>query len=153
MRENTNLQSVCEMMNRVINVCFGRDRLKDEVKQLLILPIVVFFVLSAYILRLSNHIRFRLLRSRLLFSIRRPIGPVHRHRRRSRSIPQWYTYMCFIQFKNQQGVKFKIIHVDASIITLISSINCMLAYKTVLQAHRASTAFMDFVQRAAIAVV
>ena len=46
----------------------------------------------------------------------------------------------------------KIIHVDASI-SLISSINCMLAYKTVLQAHRASTAFMDLVQRAAIAVV
>ena len=31
------------------------DRFKDEVKQLLILPIVVFCVLSAYILRLSNH--------------------------------------------------------------------------------------------------
>ena len=47
----------------------------------------------------------------------------------------------------------KIIHVDASIISLISSINCMLAYKTVLQAHRASTASMDLVQRAAIAVI
>ena len=58
--------------------------------------------------------------------------------------------MCFIQFKNQQGVTLKIIHVDASI---ISSINCMLAYKTVLQAHTASTAFMDLVQRVAIAVV
>ena len=62
--------------------------------------------------------------------------------------------MCFIQFKNQQGVPFKIIHVDASIISLISYINCLLAYKTVLQAHRASTAFiMDLVQRAVIAVV
>ena len=40
----------------VINLCFGRDRLKDEVKQLLILPIVVFHVLSAYILCVSNHI-------------------------------------------------------------------------------------------------
>ena len=49
----------------VINLCFGRDRLKDEVKQLLILPIVVFCVLSAYILRLSNHTHFRLLRYRL----------------------------------------------------------------------------------------
>ena len=57
--------------------------------------------------------------------------------------------MCFIQFKNQQGGT-KIIHVDASI---ISSINCMLAYKTVLQAHRALTAFLDLVQQAAIAVV
>ena len=61
--------------------------------------------------------------------------------------------MCFIQLKNQQGVTLKkILHVDASI-SLISSINCMLAYKTVLQAHRVSTAFMDLVQRAAIAVV
>ena len=32
---------------------------------------------------LSNHIRFRLLGSRLLFSICRPIGPVHHHRSRS----------------------------------------------------------------------
>ena len=39
----------------VIKLCFGRDQLKDEVKQLLILPIVVFCFLSAYILRLSNH--------------------------------------------------------------------------------------------------
>ena len=39
----------------VINLCFGRDQLKDEVKQLLILPIVVFCFLSAYILLLSNH--------------------------------------------------------------------------------------------------
>ena len=50
-------------------------------------------------------------------------------------------------------LRLKIIHVDASIISLISSINCMLAYKTVLQAHRASTAFMDLVQQAAIDVV
>ena len=55
----------------VINLCFGPDRLKDEVKQLLILRIVVFCISSAYILRLSNHTHFRLLRSRLLFSIRR----------------------------------------------------------------------------------
>ena len=47
----------------------------------------------------------------------------------------------------------KIIHVDASIISLINSINCILAYKTLLQAHRALTAFMDLVQRAVIAVV
>ena len=38
----------------VIHLCFGRDQLKDEVKQLLILPIVVFCFWSAYILRLSN---------------------------------------------------------------------------------------------------
>ena len=62
-------------------------------------------------------------------------------------------YMCFVEFKNQQGVTFKYnIHVDASI-SLISSINCMLGYRTVLQAHRASTAFTDLVQQAAIAVV
>ena len=48
-------------------------------EQLLILPIVVFCVLSANILRVLNHIRFRLLRSRLLFSIRRPVGPVQHH--------------------------------------------------------------------------
>ena len=58
--------------------------------------------------------------------------------------------MCFIQFKNQQGVTFKNNTLDACI---ISSINCMLAYKTVLQARRATTAFMDLVQRAEIAVV
>ena len=46
----------------------------------------------------------------------------------------------------------EIIHVNASI-SIISSINCMLAYKTGLQAYRASTAFMDLVQRAAITVV
>ena len=28
----------------VVNLCFDRDRLKDEVKQLLILPIVIFYV-------------------------------------------------------------------------------------------------------------
>ena len=38
----------------------------------------------------------------------------------------------------------KIIHVDASI-SLINSINCMLAYRTLLQAHMALTAFMDLV--------
>ena len=50
-------------------------------------------------------------------------------------------------------LRLKIIHIDASIISLISSINCMLAYKTVLQANRALTAFMDLVQQATIAVV
>ena len=59
-------------------------------KHLLILPIVIFCGLSAFILCLSNHIvfmRFQLLRSRLLFSIRRPIGPLHHYRRRGRFIP------------------------------------------------------------------
>ena len=45
----------CVKIRMIINLCFGRDQLKDEVKQLLILPIVVFCFLSAYILRLSNH--------------------------------------------------------------------------------------------------
>ena len=75
--------------------------MKDEVKQLLILLIVIFCVLSAYILRLSNHICFRLLRSRLLFLIRRHILVVdlfHKHNG---------IRTCFIQFKNQQGVTFK----------------------------------------------
>ena len=61
--------------------------------------------------------------------------------------------MCFIKFKNQQRDFVKIIHIDASI-SLISSINCMLAYKTVLQAHRVSTAFMPFLEQlTAITVV
>ena len=59
----------------------------------------------------------------------------------------------FYSVQESTGCDFvKIIHVDASI-SLISSINCMLAYKTVLQAHRASAVFMELVQLAAIAVV
>ena len=68
-------------------------------KQLLILLIVIFCVLSAYILHLSNHIRFWLLRSRLLFLIRRHILVVDLFQNGRRT--------CFIQFKNQQGVTFK----------------------------------------------
>ena len=53
----------------------------------------------------------------------------------------------FYSVQESTGCNFvKIIHVDASI-SLISSINCMLVYKTVLQAHRVSTALMDLVQR------
>ena len=59
----------------------------------------------------------------------------------------------FYSVQESTGCDFvKIIHVDASI-SLISSINCILAYKTVLQAHGDLTAFMDLVQRVAIAVV
>ena len=59
----------------------------------------------------------------------------------------------FYSIQESTGCDFaKIIHIDVSI-SVISSINCMLAYKTVLQAHRASTAFLDLKQRAVIAVV
>ena len=58
--ENANSSSAYEMVNWkkvkwkkvkwkkvkwcVINFCFSRDQLKDEVKQLLIIPIVIFYV-------------------------------------------------------------------------------------------------------------
>ena len=61
----------------VIHLCFGRDRLQDEVKQILILPIVVFCFLSAYMLRLSNH----------TFSAAQ--------------------IKCVVEFKNKHGVTFK----------------------------------------------
>ena len=104
-------------------------------KQLLILLIVIFCVLSAYILRLSNHIRFRLLGSRLLFLIRRHI------------------ILVVDLFQNGIRTFYSVQESIGCDTRLISSINCILAYKTVLQAHRASTAFLDLVPRATISVV
>ena len=86
----------------VINLCFGWDRLQDKVKQL-ILPIAVFCILLAYILRLSNHVfgcsdpgyyfRFVGLLVQYIIII---LYLFHNSIR-----------TCFIQSKNQQGATFK----------------------------------------------